>query len=58
MTADGKTRTTMKKLVGIRMPAKMLALLIGMIGQAKEAKNATAVVLEVMDIAWDALRKV
>ena len=58
MIAGGKTSTTQKKLIGIRMPAKMLELLIGMIGQAIEAKNATAVVLEVIDIAWDALRKV
>lgn len=51
MTAGGIIITTKKKLIGIRTPENIPNALIGIIGLNAFAKKATAVVLEVTDIA-------
>lgn len=58
ITADGKTRTTKKKFMGIIIPAKIPKALIGIRGLKALAKKATDVVLEVTAIALEALLKV
>ena len=49
---------TRKKFMGTMTPAKTPNALIGMMGEKKLAKKATAVVLEVTAIALEALLNV
>lgn len=55
ITAQGITMTTNKKFIGIKNPEKTPKDLIGMIGLNKLAKKAAAVVLDVIDMALEAL---
>jgi hypothetical protein len=57
MTAGGMIMTTSKKLIGISTPVKIPNALIGIISLKAFAKKATAVVLEVTDIALTPLLK-
>jgi len=58
MTHGGITVTTRTKFIGIRIPLKIPKAAIGMIGLVALAKKATAVVLEVIDMALEDLLKV
>ena len=57
MTAGGIINTTKKKLIGIRVPAKIPKALIGIIGLTRFAKKAAAVVAEVTVMALTPLLK-
>lgn len=54
---DGITKITMKKLTGMMMAAKMPKALIGVMSEATLARKAAAVVVDVTEIALNALLK-